>query len=113
MGISPIAQLLRYNGKDLESEQTVAELKILADDTLYCQVYEEAPIVVDDLILPNEGFGGTALTGRLCKSAKVASEYARSRRPACPQCTLLNELDATICEACQFVSARVRIALTI
>jgi hypothetical protein len=60
---------LRYKEKDLDSEQTVAELRILANDTLQCQVFEEDSAAVDDVVLPNEGFGGTALVGALGKSS--------------------------------------------
>ena len=60
----------------MESEQTVAELRILANDTLQCQVFEEDSAVVESVVLPNEGFGGTALVGALGESSQKMAGLA-------------------------------------
>lgn len=86
--LSPIYQLLRYNGTELvDASQTIADLGIVEHEEIWCEVLEDQ----DDEMLGGraaEGFGGTALVGNI----------------ACPTCTLLNQGSALACDACGTVS---------
>ncbi|ORX35565.1 hypothetical protein BD324DRAFT_652117 [Kockovaella imperatae] len=81
--LSPISQKLLYGSLELDSADTVESLGIMADDRLTLHVIQEIHDI-DDIELPREGFGGTALLG------------SRS----CPSCTFINTPLALQCDMC-------------
>ncbi|KAL7425154.1 hypothetical protein Q5752_000842 [Cryptotrichosporon argae] len=81
-----ICQRLYYNGRVLNEDETVKNIGILAADTLDCEEIKENRDALEVQVIDGraEGFGGTALQGRI----------------PCPACTLLNPCDAMSCEMC-------------
>ncbi|ORY26328.1 hypothetical protein BCR39DRAFT_541321 [Naematelia encephala] len=83
-GISPINQRLYYNDRELNSDDVIGALKVLAGDTITCVEVLDGDDFEQGGI---EGFGGTALSGLTVETA-------------CRQCTLINQVGAISCEAC-------------
>lgn len=67
-GISPICQRLYHHERELESTDTIADLVVLAGDTLRCIELEEKDDM-DDVNPAGEGFGGTALVSPIRESS--------------------------------------------
>ncbi|WOO83634.1 Ubiquitin carboxyl-terminal hydrolase 48 [Vanrija pseudolonga] len=82
LGVGPLHQQLYYRGRELASDETVESIGLLAGDHLNVVEIVE---VEDFEAAGEEGFGGTALVGRL----------------ACPACTYSNEPDAEMCIVCE------------
>lgn len=61
--ISPFSQRLTYNGRELKSEETMDGIGYLEGEHLTLDQIEE----VIDVDMEDEGFGGTALIGRICE----------------------------------------------
>lgn len=85
---SPISQRLYYGERELQSHETIASLQVLNGDVIRCVEIEESGDM-KDVRETAEGFGGSALVGRL----------------SCPSCTYENEASALACEMCDHVSS--------
>ena len=87
-GVAPFGQILKYDGRELDTDETVGQAGILADDTLELEFIPEIDVDVAEQNgrLP-EGFGGTGLLGDR----------------ACPQCTFINASGVASCEMCETV----------
>ncbi|KAL1405904.1 hypothetical protein Q8F55_007584 [Vanrija albida] len=82
LSIGPLFQQLYYKGRELASDETVESIGLLQGDHLNVVEIVE----VDDFEeAANEGFGGTALVGRV----------------SCPACTYSNEPGAEKCSVCE------------
>jgi len=63
-GITPINLVLYHNGRELLNEETVASIGILTGDQIVGKEMEVIE-VIDEPVVAERGFGGTALHGRL------------------------------------------------
>jgi len=63
-GITPINLTLYHNGRELQNEETVAGIPILAGDQIRAKEMEVVEIE-DETPVVERGFGGTALHGRI------------------------------------------------
>jgi hypothetical protein len=70
-GITPINLTLYHNDRELQNEETVASIPILAGDQIRAKEMDVVTVDDDEPVVVERGFGGTALHGRICKSFPI------------------------------------------
>lgn len=64
--VSPMSQRLLFKGRELDADETVGSVGVLMGD--YLNLIEVHEIDDDnDVVMGDEGFGGTALVGQKCE----------------------------------------------
>ena len=74
-GVTPINLTLYHNGRELQNEETVASIPILAGDQIRAKEMEVVDIE-DDTPVVERGFGGTALHGRISTSYRCSAGHS-------------------------------------